>query len=118
MDNRRIPVVFSFLVLLIASVVALATPASVLAEEPEVLKGTVKELQPGALLLKDVNFQDETLPRRDIRVILDNSTAFYHGVRKIPKEEVTPECRVLIKCTLVGPERKALLVRIIGGKAQ
>jgi hypothetical protein len=118
MDHRRIPVLFPFLVLLIVSVVALAAPASVRAEELEVLKGTVKELQPGLLLLKNVSFQDETLPRRDIKVAWDNSTAFFHGVKKIPKEEVTPECRVLVKCTQVGSERKAILVRIIGGKTQ
>ena len=118
MVHRRIPVLFLFLVLLLACVAVFGTPASVRAEEPEVLKGTVKELQPGVLLLKDVNFQDETLPRKDIKVIWDKDTAFYHGVKKVPKEEITPDCRVLIKCTQIGPERKALLVRIIGGKAQ
>ncbi len=118
MVHRRIPVLFLSLVLLLACVAVFGTPAPARAEEPEVLKGTVKELQPGVLLLKDVNFQDETLPRRDVKIMLDKDTAFYDGIKKIPKEEVTPDCRVLVKCTQIGPERKALMVRIIGGKTQ
>jgi len=118
MVPRRIPVFFLFLVFLLSCAAVFGTPAPARAEEPEVLKGTVKELKPGVLLLTNVSFQDETLPRRDIKVALDNSTVFFHGVRKIPKEEVTPDCRVLLKCTQIGSERKAILVRIIGGKAQ
>ncbi len=118
MVRRRIPVLFPFLVLLLACIAVLGAPASVRAEEPEVLKGTVKELQPGFLLLKDVSFQDETLPRRDVKVAWDKDTAFFHGTKKVAKEEITPECRVLLKCAQKGSERKALVVRIIGGKAQ
>lgn len=89
-----------------------------LAEEQEVLKGTVKSLEPGVLQLKDVNFKDETLPRKDIKVLWDKETAFYYGGAKVPKEEIVPGCLVLVKCVQAGPERKALSVRVIRGKAQ
>lgn len=88
------------------------------AQEPEVLKGTVKSLGPGALLLTDASFSDDTLPRQDIKVLWDKETAFYYGATRVPKEEVAPGCRVLVKCTRSGSERKALLVRVIMGKAR
>lgn len=89
-----------------------------IAQEPEVLKGTVKSLGPGVLLLTDASFSDETLPRQDVKVLWDNATTFYYGVTKVPKEEVTPGCRVLVKCAQAGSERKAILVRVIMGRAQ
>ena len=91
---------------------------SALAQEPEILKGTVKSLEPGVLLLKDASFKDETLPRQDIKVLWDKETAFYYWATKVPKEEVTPGCRVLVWCAQAGPERKALMVRVIRGRAQ
>jgi len=105
-------------VLLLAGAVLCGAAVSFGAEEPEILKGTVQEVKPGFLFLKNVVFQDDTLPRKDIKVIWDKDTSFFHGLKKVPKEEVTPECRVLVKCSQVGPDRKAILVRIIGGKAQ
>ncbi len=87
------------------------------AEEPEVLKGTVKSLGKGVLYLTDVSFSDPTLPRKDIRIALDNATDYYYGATKVSKESLTPDCRVLLKCTLRGQERRAVMVRIIGGKA-
>lgn len=120
MAHRRFSVRFPFLFLVLtaACIAVLSAPVSVSAEEPELIKGTVKELQAGILLLKDVSFQDETIPKKDIKVIWDKGTTFFHGTKQVPKEEVTRDCRVLVKCTLVGSERKALLVRIIGGKVQ
>lgn len=118
MDTRRFTPLLLASLLLAAGIILLGAPMASGAEEPEVLKGTVQELQPGFLFLKDVSFQDETLPRKDIKVAWDKETAFFHGLKKVPKEEITPDCRVLVKCSQVGSDRKALLVRIIGGKAQ
>ncbi len=72
------------------------------AEEPEVLKGTVKSFGSSAIILTDASFSDETLPRQDIKVLWDKETAFYYGATRVPKEEVAPGCRVLVKCAQAG----------------
>ncbi len=118
MDTWRIQFLALACFLLLPGAAIVFPSGSAAAEEPEVVKGTVQELKPGFLFLKDVVFQDETIPKKDIKVALDKETAFFHGLKKVPKEEVTPECRVLVKCSQAGTERKALLVRIIGGKTQ
>ncbi len=88
-----------------------------LAEDvPDVLKGTVVELQNGILTLKGVRFEDVTIPPRTLGIQTDKATAFYDGPLQVSKEAIVPDLIVLVRCTLVGSERKAVLVRIIGGK--
>ncbi len=118
MIKRRFPVRLLLPVMLLAGAVLSVAAVSLGAEDSEILKGTVQEIKPGFIFLKNVIFQDESIPRKDIKVVWDKDTAFFHGLKKVPKEEVTAECRVLVKCAQVGPDRKAILVRIIGGKAQ
>jgi len=105
------------LVLLIVLCLGLSAPSVCVAEEPEVLKGTIQKVEEGALYLMDVSFPDETIPRRDIRVLVDAETRYFYGTKRVPKEEAAVGNRVLVRCTLVGSSRKALMVRIIGGKA-
>ncbi len=93
-----------------------STSSSAGAEEPEFLKGTIQKLEEGALFLMDVSFPDETIPRRDIRILVDQETRYFYGTKQIPKEEASVGHKVLVRCTLVGSNRKALMVRIIGGK--
>ncbi len=90
--------------------------ASFAEEAPEVLKGTVVGLKNGVLTVKGVKFQDETIPPRQIKVQTDKETAFYDGPLQVTKEAIVPDLVVLLRCTLAGSERKAVLVRIIGGK--
>lgn len=85
-------------------------------EAPELLKGTVVELNEGVLTLKDVRFADETIPPRVVKIRADKETAFYDGPMQVTKEAIVADLLVLVRCTLVGSERKAILVRIIGGK--
>lgn len=88
------------------------------AQEREMLKGTVKSFEPGVLVLKDVSGGEDPLTRRDVKVLCDAGTVFYYGAVKVPKEEIVPGCLVLVKWEPAGPERKALMVRVIRGKAQ
>ncbi len=85
-------------------------------DEPEVLKGTVVELNGGVLTLKGVRFQDETIPPRTLKIQTDKATAFYDGPLQVTKEAIVADLVVLVRCTLAGSDRKAVLVRIIGGK--
>ncbi|GAB4374091.1 MAG: hypothetical protein Kow00128_24010 [Deltaproteobacteria bacterium] len=103
-------------VLLILLLLGLSVPLAPFAEEPEVLKGTIQKVEADALYLMDVSFPDETIPRRDIRVLVGPDTRYFYGTKRIPKEEAAVGHRVLVRCTLVGSSRKALLVRVIGGK--
>jgi len=49
-------------------------------------------------------------------ILVDKETRYFYGTKQIPKEEASVGDRVLVRCTLVGSNRKALMVRIIGGK--
>ncbi len=105
-----------FVVLVALFLLPWAAAASFAEEAPEVLKGTVVGLKSGVLTVKGVEFQDETIPPRQIKVQTDKETAFYDGPLQVTKEAIVPDLIVLVRCTLVGSERKAVLVRIIGGK--
>jgi hypothetical protein len=118
MHARRVPFPLYLALALVAVAFFIVPAASVRAEEPEILKGTIKTLEPGVLSLTDVSFSDPTVPRKDIRMSLDNATAYYYGATKVPREELTVGCRVLVKCVQTSSGRKATMVRIIGGKAQ
>lgn len=116
MHPRILPLRFLLPAALLACCVAFGATVPVLAGEPEVLKGTIKSLDPGVLILKDVNIKDESVPRKDVRILWDKETAFFYGGTKVPKEEVVPGYLVLVKCAQAGSERKALTVRVIKGK--
>ncbi len=85
-------------------------------DAPDVLKGTVVGLEGGTLTLKGVRFQDETIPPRTVKIQTDKATTFFDGPMQVTKEAIVADLVVLVRCTLAGSERKAVLVRIIGGK--
>lgn len=117
MTDRNLLKTRSLFVLLVALLLLPGAAAPADAEDaPEVLKGTVVELKDGILTLKGVRFQDETIPPRSVRIQTDKETAFHDGPMQVTKEAIVPDLLVLVRCTLVGSERKAVLVRIIGGK--
>lgn len=107
------------LFLILAATVLLAAAAALpaaAAEEPEIIKGTVRSCEAGVLVLANVRFQDVTIPPRDVRILIDKATSYYDGPIQVTKEAIVPDLIVLVRCTLAGSDRKALLVRIIGGK--
>lgn len=117
MTDRNLAKTRSLVVLLVALLLLPWAAATADAgDEPEVLKGTVVALKDGVLVLKGVRFQDETLPPRNVNIQTDKGTAFYDGPIQITKEAIVPDLLVLVRCTLAGSDRKAVLVRIIGGK--
>ncbi len=117
MDSRRIPAPAAVGLALLTTALLFLSAGLLRAEEPEVIKGTVISMSPDAIVLSDIGFTDPTMPRKNVRVAVDNATAYYYGATKVTKEAVSPDCRVLVKCTKTGSGRKAHLVRIIGGKA-
>lgn len=82
----------------------------------ECLKGTVDRVTDTALYLKETSFPDETLGKRDATVLLDKETAYFDGTKKVNRAALQPGNLVLVFCKLVGKDRKARIVRIIGGK--
>ncbi len=85
-------------------------------DAPAVVKGTVVGLSGEILTLKGVRFEDDTIMPRTIRIVTDKKTAFYDGPTQVSKEAIVPDLIVLVRWTLEGADRKAVLVRIIGGK--
>ncbi len=117
MADRNLAKTRSLFVMLVALFLLPWAAATADAEDaPEVLKGTVVELKNGVLTLKGVRFQDETLPPRNVNIRTDKETVFYDGPIQITKEAIVPDLLVLVRCTLAGSDRRAVLVRIIGGK--
>jgi hypothetical protein len=86
------------------------------AGESECLKGTVAKVTDTALYLKDTSFPDETIGKRDAMVLIDKETAFFDGTKKVNKAALQPGNLALVFCKMSGKDRKARLVRIIGGK--
>lgn len=84
--------------------------------EPECLKGTVAKVEEKVLHLKNTSFPDETLGKRDVTVLLDKDTAYFDGTKKVNRAALLPGNIVLVYCKMVGKDRKASTVRIIGGK--
>jgi len=117
MSDRNLAKTRTLFVLLAALFLLPWAAAAADAEDaPEVLKGTVVDMKDGVLTLKGVRFQDETIPPRNIKIRTDKETAFHDGPMQVTKEAIVPDLVVLVRCTLAGSERKAVLVRIIGGK--
>jgi len=86
------------------------------AAEPECLKGTVAKVEDSALYLQGTSFPDETLGKRDAMVLLDKDTKYFDGTKKVNRAALQQGNIVLVNCTMVGKDRKAVQVRIIGGK--
>ena len=118
MARRNPATTFTLAVLLAALSLLLPGPDSAPRAEDatDVVRGTVVDLREGVLTLKDVHFEDDTIMPRTIRVRTDKETRFYDGPEQVSKEAIVPDLIVLVRWTLSGAERKAVLVRIIGGK--
>lgn len=86
------------------------------AAESECLKGTVAKVAENALFLKDTSFPNESPGKRDAMVLIDKDTAYFDGARKVNRAALQPGNLVLVFCKMAGKDRKAKLVRIIGGK--
>ena len=115
MTNRLSVVCLSVaLALLLSAATARAQQDN--AAEPECLKGTVAKVTDTALMLKGTTFPDETLGKRDATVLLDKDTAYFDGTKKVNRAALQPGNIVLVFCKMAGKDRKAKLVRIIGGK--
>lgn len=105
------------LFLLFAGLFLLAFAAAAGAEEAvEAFKGTVVEFKDGSLTLKDVPSENDLVPPRSVIVLTDAGTAFFDGATQVSKDDIVPDLLVLVRCTVAGQERRAVLVRIIGGK--
>jgi len=86
------------------------------AAEPECLRGTVAKVTDAAVFLKGTTFQDETLGKRDTMILIDKETTYFDGTKKVNKAALQPGNIVLVFCRMVGADRKAKSIRIIGGK--
>ena len=116
MTTRRIGIYLVAALTLLMSASARADQDN--AAESECLKGTVAKVTDAALFLKDTSFPDETLGKRDAMVLIDKDTAYFDGTKKVNKAALQPGNLALVFCKLAGKDRKAKLVRIIGGKKQ
>ena len=115
MTNRLAVVCLSVALALLLSAASARTDQDNTAE-PECLKGTVAKVTDTALFLRETSFPDETLGKRDAMVLLDKATTYYDGTKMVNKAALQPGNLVLVFCKMAGKDRKAKLVRIIGGK--
>ncbi|HWS15910.1 MAG TPA: hypothetical protein VN450_06935 [Candidatus Methylomirabilis sp.] len=116
MTTRRIAIYLLAAIMLWMSAAVSARAAQDNAAEAECLKGTVAKVMDNTLLLKGTTFPDETLGKRDATVLLDKDTTYFDGTKKVNKAALQPGNLVLVFCKMVGKDRKAKTVRIIGGK--
>lgn len=84
----------------------------------ECLKGTVSKVMETSLSLSNTTFPDRSLGKQDVTVNLDKATKFFDGAKGIARDQLEPGNLVLVYCAGESKERKASLVRIIGGKKQ
>lgn len=84
--------------------------------EPEIIKGTVAIVRPSALYLTDIGSPDEAELRKDIMVAVDDDTEYYDAARRITRDDIVPGLKVIARCRNGSDGRKALQVRIVGGK--
>jgi len=114
MTTRRIGIYLVAALTLLMSASARADQDN--AAESECLKGTVAKVTDSALFLKETSFPDGTLGKRDSMILIDKDTAYFDGTKKVNKAALQPGNLALVFCKMVGKDRKAKLVRIIGGK--
>jgi len=82
-------------------------------EAPECIKGTVTKVAETALYF---SLPDEAFGKKESTVLLDRATKYFDGTKQVTREALQPGHIVLIHCKMEGKDRKAALVRIIGGK--
>jgi hypothetical protein len=116
MTTRRISISLLAALILVISAAVSSRAAQDNAAEPECLKGTVAKVTDTTLVLTGTTFPDETLGKRDATVLLDKDTTYFDGTKKVNKAALQPGNIVLVFCKMVGKDRKAKSVRIIGGK--
>ena len=116
MTTRRIAICLLAALTLLMSAAVSARAQQDNAAEPECLKGTVAKVTDTALMLTGPTFPDETLGKRDSMILLDKDTAYFDGTKKVNKAALQSGNIVLVFCKMAGKDRKAKLVRIIGGK--
>ncbi|MDP1846923.1 MAG: hypothetical protein Q8K79_03940 [Solirubrobacteraceae bacterium] len=116
MTTRRVGICILAALTLLVSAAVSARAQQDNAAESECLKGTVAKVTDTSLFLKETVFPDETLGKRDSTVLIDKDTAYFDGTRKVNRAALQPGNRVLVFCKMIGKDRKAKLVRIIGGK--
>lgn len=117
MTIRRLTVCLTVLLALtLSGLVHAADNKKEEAAAPECLKGIVAKVTDEALLLKNTSFPDETIPKRDMSILVDKETTYFDGTKKVNRAALAPGHIVLVYCKMAGKERKAALVRIIGGK--
>lgn len=116
MTTRRIAIHLLATLTLLMSAAVFARAQQDKAAEPECLKGTVAKVTDAAVFLKETSFPDETLGKRDSMVLIDKDTAYFDGTKKVNRAALQPGNLVLVFCKMAGKDRKAKLIRIIGGK--
>lgn len=116
MATRRIGIYLLAALALLVSAAVSARAQQDNAAETECLKGTVAKVTETSLFLKETAFPDETLGKRDSMVLIDKDTAYFDGTRKVNRATLQPGNLVLVFCKMAGKDRKAKIVRIIGGK--
>ena len=116
MTTRRIAICLLAALTLLTAAAVSARAGQDNASEPECLKGKVAKVTDTALYLTETSFPDETLGKRDAMVLLDKDTAYFDGTKKVNKAALEPGNLALVFCKMSGKDRKAKLVRIIGGK--
>ncbi len=95
----------------------LSCPLPAWSGETEVIRGTVDRFRPGILSLTDVKLPNGENPGKTVMVIVNKDTEYFDGPGKTNKESITKGLKVLVRCVPAGTGRKAVLVRIIGGKS-
>ena len=118
MTTRRIATCLLATLALLMSATLSARAGQENTAETECLKGTVAKVADTALFLKGTTFPDETLGKRDAMIVIDKDTAYFDGTKKVNKAALQPGNIVLVFCKMVGADRKAKTIRIIGGKKQ
>ena len=85
-------------------------------EAPECIKGTVLNVTENTLYLQNTPLPGDTPVKQTPTVLLDRTTQYFDGTKKVTRESLQPGYIVLIHCKMQGKDRKASLIRIIGGK--
>ena len=116
MTTRRFGMSLLAALTLLMSVAVSARAQQANAAESECTKGTVVKVTDVSLFLREATLPGDTLAKRDLMFLIDKDTAFFDGTKKVNRAALQPGNLVLVFCKMAGKDRKAKLVRIIGGK--
>jgi len=116
MTTRRIGIYLLAALSLLMSAAVSARAQQDNAAESECLKGTVAKVTDTSLFLRGPASPGETLGKQDSMILIDKDTAYFDGTKKVNRAALQPGNLVLVFCKMSGKDRKAKLVRIIGGK--